>query len=351
MPRRLPARSLAAAAAVTLLAACGGSSAGQAAGAGTSASSSASTAASPSASPSASPASARPPGMIAVTTAGALVVLNPATGSVARTLVPTGVIGDEISVQSGGMVFFAVKHGCSDEIEAIPDSGGTVGMIAVGSLPAVSPDGTKIAFASQPSLTAGCVPSNPDLTPLFKLVVRTLSSGAETTYPMVASGQDNGLPAPISHLSWSPDGQHLAVSIASIQDNEGWDLALVDTQAAKYYMSGAGVSDVPVTGQPNVKDSYLREGVYLPDGSLFVSRACCAGVPVHNTSRLMWEVTPAGALVRQVAVGFPSLEHTSLDANARGTWLLYLAGHDLYVSRHGATPRKLTSGLVAAAWK
>jgi hypothetical protein len=350
MRRRLPVRSLAATAAVTMLAACGGSSsAGQAASTAASATPTASTAASPSAA--ASAGAARPPGMIAVTTAGALVVLNPATGAVARTLVPTGVIGDEISVQSNGMVFFAAKHGCSDEIETIPEAGGDPTVITTGSLPALSPDGTKLAFASQPSLTAGCVPSNPDLTPLFKLIVRTVSTGAEITYPMVASGQGSGLPAPISHLSWAPDGQHLAVSISSIQDNEGWNLALVDTAAAKYYMSGTGVSDVPVTGQPNTKDSYLREGVYLPDGTLFVSRACCAGVPVRNTSRLMWEVTTVGALVHQVAVGFPGLEHTSLDANASGTWLLYLAGHDLYISHHGATPRKLTSGLIAAAWK
>jgi hypothetical protein len=348
-------RSLAGVAALALLAACGGgSSTGQAAAtpaassasAGTTAPSSA--AASASGQPSAGFASA--PQLVAVTTAGALVVLSPKAGSVVRTLVPSGVVGDEVSVSSNGTVYFAARNGCADEVESVAATGGTPVRISAGSLPAVTPDGTKLAFASQPSLTQGCVPSNPDLTLLYKLVIRSLGTGTQTTYPMVAPGQDSGLPAPISHLSWSPDDLRLAVSIASIQDNEGWNLALVDTQTAKYYLSGAGVTDVPATGQPNARDSYLREGVYLPDGELFVSRACCAGIPVRNTSRLMWEVTTAGGFVHQVAVGFPALEHTSLSVSADGKWLLYLAATDLYVSSGGATPGKLTTGLLAAAW-
>jgi hypothetical protein len=74
------------------------------------------------------------------------------------------------------------------------------------------------------------------------------------------------------------------------------------------------------------------------------------GVPVQNTSRLMWEVSRTGALVHQVAIGFASLAHTSLAVSPDGNWLLYLAGHDLYVSPAGATPAELTSGLTAAAW-
>ena len=340
----------AATAAVALLAGCG-SSGSQAAGAGASASATASTAASASATASAATSAVRPPGIVAVTAAGALVVLNPATGAIARTLVPAGVIGDEVSVASNGMVYYTARSGCSTEIESIGAAGGSPVMITAGSLPALSPDGSKVAYASQPSLAAGCVPSNPDLTPLYKLVVRTLSTGAEVTYPMVPAGQGSGLPAPISHLSWSADNQHLAVSVSSVQDNEGWNVALVDTAVAKYYLSGGGVSYVPATGQPSPRQSYLREGAYLPSGELFVSRACCAGVPVRNTSRLMWEVSPSGAFVHQVAVGFATLDHTSLDATPSGKWLLYLAGRDLYVSQGGATPRKLAAGLIAAAWR
>ncbi len=107
---------------------------------------------------------------------------------------------------------------------------------------------------------------------------------------------------------------------------------------------------MPVTGQPDKQRSYLGGRAYLPDGDLFVSRACCGGVPIQNTSRLLWEVSTDGALVHQVAIGFASLAHTSLAVSRDGHWLLYLAGNDLYVSSGGATPAKLTGGLTAAAW-
>jgi WD40-like Beta Propeller Repeat len=344
---------LAIAGAGTLLAACGGGSSG--ASAQPTATVTATAVASPSAtaSPTASTAAGTPPAMVAVTTAGALVVIDPATGAVSRTLVPSGVLGDEISVAPDGTtVYFAHGHGgCAAEIESVPVSGGTPVMITAGSLPAISPDGTKLAIAREPLPTTGCIPNEANLTAQYKLVARTLATGAETTYHMLPAGQSSGLPAPISHLSWASDNARLAVSISSVQDNEGWNVVIVDTPAAKYYLSGAGDSDVPVTGQPNARDSYLREGVFMPNGSLFVSRACCGGVPVRNTSRLMWEVSSSGVLVHQVAIGFASLDHTSLDADTSGRWLLYLAGNDLYVSANGATPRKLASGLIAAAWE
>nr|MDQ2876032.1 hypothetical protein [Actinomycetota bacterium] len=278
-------------------------------------------------------------------------VLNPATGTAETQLVAAGVIGDEVSVSASDMVYFAVRSGCTGEIESVPLAGGTPVPITAGQLPALSPDGTRLAFASEPALgDANCVPANGDPVPLFKLVVRTLATGAQATYPMVPAGQDSGLPAPISHVSWAPDGQHLAVSVSAVQDNEGWNLDLVNTAVAKYYLRGAGVAFVLPAGQPAPQQSYLREGVYLPDGNLFVSRACCAGVPPRNTSRLMWEVAPSGALVHQVAIGFATRDHDSLDASPDGGWLLYLGGGDLYVSRGGAAPSKLTSGLIAAAF-
>ncbi len=285
-----------------------------------------------------------------MTTAGALVTLNPSTGVVQQTLVSSGVIGDEVSVAPSGLVFFAVQDGCSSTIEEVPIGGGGVAVIAPGSVPAVSPDGTKLAYASQPSLTVGCVPNTADLTALYQVKVRTLSTGATISLPPVPASQDSGLPEPISHLSWAADDQYLAVSIGQVEDNEGWNVTLVDTAQAQYYLSGTGVTAVPVTGNPTPEQSYLYEGVYMPNGDLFVSRACCAGIPPQNTSQLLWEVNTAGVLVHQVAIGFANLVHGSLDVSPDGQWLLYLAGNDLYVSQGGATPKELTSGLIAAAW-
>jgi len=333
-----------------LLAACGGGggtaqgSGGASTGAGSS----------PASTASARPAhrAARPPAVVAVTKAGALVILNSVTGSVAKTLVPGSVAGDEISVSADRTtVYFAVRHGCTDTVESIPVTGGSPQQIGTGSLPAISPDGSRLAFAQQPSLAAGCIPNDANLTSHFKLIIRTLGSANQIAYPMAAPGQDSGLPAPISHLSWAADGTRLAVSISAIQDNEGWNVVILDTSAARYYLSGPGDTPVPVTGSPSARRSYLREGVFMPDGNLFVSRACCAGVPVRNTSRLMWEVSASGTLVHQVAVGFANLDHISLDASVNGRWLLYLAGDILYVSHRGHRPKQLTTGLIAAAWQ
>ena len=88
----------------------------------------------------------------------------------------------------------------------------------------------------------------------------------------------------------------------------------------------------------------------MPGGNLFVSRACCGGFPPHNTSRLMWEVAPNGMMTHQVAIGFPAIDHVSLDVSSDGNWLLYLGGNDLYVSQGGARPSQVASGLIAAAW-
>jgi hypothetical protein len=286
---------------------------------------------------------------VAVTAGGALVTLSPSTGLVEQTLVPSGVQGDEVSVSPSGTVFFAVQNGCTSTIEETAASGGSVAVVATGSVPAVSPDGTKLAYASQPTLTAGCVPNSSDMTELYHVDIRTLSSGA-TVSLQVAAADNSGLPYPILHLSWAADSEHLAVSLAQVEDNEGMGITLVDTAQASSYLGGTGVTNVPVTGSPTPQQSYLYEGVYMPNGNLFVSRACCAGIPPQNTSQLLWEVNTAGALVHQVAIGFANLVHGSLDVSSDGQWLLYLAGNDLYVSQGGATPKELTTGLIAAAW-
>ena len=297
-----------------------------------------------------STAAAARPGVVAVTTSGALVKLDP-SGAIVTTLVSSGVIGDEISVSpDGSTVYYAAGKRCHPQVKSISSAGGTPVSIAPGLLPAISRDGTKLAFASQPQLKAGCDPSQPNFGRDYKLVIRRLRAGTERVLPLPPQVAQSGLPSPISHLSWAPDGIHLAVSTSAVQDNEGWGLYLVNISTAKYYViPGPGVRAVPVTGR-DAQHSYIREGIYTPDGNLFISRACCGGYPVRNTSRLMWEVTPRGTLIHQVAIGFVDVEHVSLAADRTGHWLLYLAGHDLWVSQGGNIPIKLATRLIAASW-
>jgi WD40-like Beta Propeller Repeat len=320
--------------------------------------------------PATRPAAAKPSassaesGILAVTSAGALVRLNPATGAVTQTLVPSGVMGDEISA-ANGTVYFTAQQGGACSVESIPEAGGTPSVIASGGEPAISPDGTKLAYAtgaypqycSVPSGDTQSVGGNPpvDAYPgrVSQLMIRTLASGQTVTIPQEPLTLE-GISQPISHLSWSADGTHLAVSLGPIQEEVGWGVNLLDVATAQYYQSGTGVTAITSATEEAAKGGYLREGVYLPDGDLFISQACCEGVgPLAkpDTSRLLLEVNQDGAVTRQVAVGYPTLTHDSLAVAANGDWLLYLGGGNLYVSKGGASPTELSNrDFLAATW-
>ena len=298
--------------------------------------------------PSATPTGTAGPGrpdIVAVTTKGALVVLDPLSGEARRILGPRGVAGGAVAVSPDGRtVYFAARHGCLGEIESVPVTGGRPRMITPGALPALSPDGKKLAFARQPGAGAAGACDHPPADD--QVVVRDLAGGGETVLPSAAR-QD--LRSPVSLLSWSPDSRRLLVSAGPAQDNEGWQLIGLDPATARYYLAAAasGGSAVPL---PGLAGSYYRDGVYLPDGNLFVNQVCCAGLPARVTSSLLLEVSPSGQFVRQVGIGFKDRDHTSLSADPSGHWLLYLSGPDLFLSLDGAAPFKLTGALIAAAW-
>jgi hypothetical protein len=269
------------------------------------------------------------------------VVLDPLTGIARKILVRGDVLPGTVSVSPDGRtVYFAAGHGCTGMIESVPTAGGRVSVIAPGVRPAVSPDGTRLAFVRTP-----CRPSATVASP--EVVVRDLAGGGETVLPAASRPSSAGM---VAELSWSPDGRRLLVSAS--RSNGYWVLAQVDLAAARYYLpsAGSGGSAVPVTG-PDAAHSYYRGGVFLPGGDLFVDRVCCsddgaAGV----TSNLLWEIDPSGRFVHRVAIGWLDRDHTSLDGDPSGHWLLYLSGPDLFLSLGGATPFKLTTGLGAAAW-
>jgi hypothetical protein len=322
----------------------------------------------PSGSGQASPSGPASPGIVAVTSSGALVVLNSSTGTTERTLVPSGVVGEELAVSpNGNTVYFTAGSGCSNEIESVPVSGGPPTSIASGVLPAISPDGTKLAFAQEPWFVPTSCAASASLSPsAYVLAVRTLSTGSQSNFPMAASTPDAGLPIPILYLSWAPDNSSVAVTMSGIQDNEGWLLNILSTASAQYYLSGSGDTEVPVTGSPDASRSYYGEAAYLPDGNLFVNRDCCQGDdpvnPAPADSNLMQEISTSGSLVHQVAIGIQDNEHTSLSVDPSGNWLLYISSSQtgispnnvpsgtLYVSQGGARPTALTTGMMAAAW-
>ncbi len=300
------------------------------------------------------------PEFVGVTTGGAVQLFSVATGMATTTLVSVSdAVGDAVAVSPGGTtVYFTVKRNCQDIIESVPVSGGVPSVVTAGALPAISPDGTKLAFAREPAsalttIQPGCKGSAGESgTPgaRYQVVVRDLETGGEKAYPAPPSSA--GLPFPISHLSWSPSGLRLLVSIGESQDNEGRDLHLLSLATAKYYLPAgdppASGADVPVTGSPDAAASYYSEGVFLPDGDIFADRVCCAGVPVRQTSSLLQEIDATGNLVHQVAIGYPKVAHSSLDGH--GDWVLYLSAHDLYAAEGKLPARLITGGLIAAVW-
>lgn len=297
----------------------------------------------PTGAPSGAAASSRGgrPGIVAVTTAGVVEVLDPGTGTAIRSLAPVqDAIGDEIAVSPDGQTaYFAIRKGCADDIESVPVSGSSQPVVvAHGALPAVSPDGTELAFVREqlaPSrnnwINFTC-PSSGVGAP--SVVVMNLSTGASRPY-WSPGGE------PIAHLSWSPGGGTLLVSLGP-----SWALATLDVA------SGGFAGRVPTTlkaAGPGLS-YYYREGVYMHSGLIFVNQVCCNGWSNRISSTVLTEVSPSGAVTHQVAIGMLSKDHTSLAVDPSGQWLLYLSGNGLYVSGNGAKPTALTNGLIAAAW-
>jgi hypothetical protein len=304
------------------------------------------------------------PGIVAVTTGGALVVLNPATGATTRTLVSGKVMGDELAVSPSGKTVYFATTGC--EIESVPVAGGGPTKITRGVLPAINPEGTELAFVREPyggfnyyTKVCGGAPAASS----FSLVIRNLATGSERSYPS-PSTVPSALPFPITNLSWGPGGRQLAVSIGTVQDNDGQGLVLISPATAKYYIPATygttTAGTVQVTSGSYADDSAYIQAAFLPDGNLFVDRNCCAGVPSpHPASNLFWIITTAGRLVQQVAPASGSRLYSSLGADQSGHWLMYLStGYSgssftpgkLFISRNGAAGVLLTTGLSSAAW-
>jgi WD40 repeat protein len=311
--------------------------------------------AAPSTSAAAGSGANRPP-IVAVTTAGVVEVLNPVSGVATAALTqPQDAIGDEIAISPDGQtVYFAVKNGCTDDIESVPAAGGTPKVVTTGVLPALSPDGTELALVREPysggpeRITYGCSSASP-ANSKAEVVVRNLAAGTEQVYPAPAGM----MTYPVSHLSWAADGKSLLVSAGAAKGVQAWDLVAVNLATAQYYLPGNSSTSadysVPVNGSySSVPGYYYREGVYLPDGDMFVDQICCdenGSADVSSTTLL--KINASGREVSQVAIGFTNQDHTSLDASQG--WFLYLSGKDLFLS-DGTKAFMLTSGLIAAAW-
>jgi hypothetical protein len=140
--------------------------------------------------------------LLTVKSDGAVETIDPESGTVLSTLVgPSPVdsmgrhLGQPTGVTAAGDVAYVAYDRPSPIIESIPFAGGTPTFVTDGTEPAASPDGTKLALWRA---TAGSGPG--------AVVVRVLATGSEQTVDPVDP------PGGIVELSWSPDGNELALS-------------------------------------------------------------------------------------------------------------------------------------------
>lgn len=304
-----------------------------------------------SAAPAESAAPGGRPGIVAVTTGGVVEVLDPETLDATRLLTGNlNAVGDQVSVTPDGKsVYFAAKQSCTSYIMRVPaDGSAKPARLASGVLPAVSPDGTKLAFIREPfsggpgpRVSYVCGGSGGAMS---QLVIMDIATGATSSRPI-------GI-LPVSHVSWAADSDSLLLSAGPV-DQAGRRVWALDTVLASgTNASGTNASGtVPVTGD-NIPASYYREGIYLPDGDLLVNRICCTPASVTPHASVILRITSGGSTVHRIAKAFPDKDHTSMAVDPTGRWIMYLAGNDLFVSHDGGTPQQVTStsGLIAATW-
>jgi hypothetical protein len=287
----------------------------------------------------------RPQALVAVTTAGGLQSLDPSTGHPVANLA-SGATGDEVSLTPDRtQVYFETAPDCFHQILSVPIGGGAPTLVAAGSHPAVSPDGTKFAYAVEP-LGPGCPGGATTTATLYYVVVQPLPSGTPSVFSLPPSLVIAGQPRTVDHLSWAPDNRRLAVSIAGGADGTQWNAFVMDTATDHYYVPDGG------TGVPVERGGgyYYRQVVFTPGGNLFANVVCCSGAKTP-TATVMAEVDLSGTTVHEISSGLTDRDHTSLDADPGGHWVLYLAGSDLVASADASAPAVVsTAGFLAADW-
>ena len=210
---------------------------------------------------------------------GAVLLLSTG-GKVIRTLVAagTGVAkwGEPVSmsvseadnaVYIGYEILTATRY--SARIERVSLDGGAPVFVADGAKPAVSPDGTELAYVRESSGRCQASRVCPPVDVNEPLVVRNLVSGSEHELPASHSPG-------VSGLSWSDDDVHLAVS----DGNGFW---AVDTSS-----TGPAASQVAIFPPANSIPPYWSDAQYRgSSGSIGVLAFCPETVGCDQTTDVL----------------------------------------------------------------
>jgi hypothetical protein len=240
-----------------------------------------------------------------------------------------------------GEVFYSLAGDCdAATIFRVPSDGqGAPASLLTGVSPAVSPDGTKLAYAVAPP--GDGAPNGRHCQ--NAIVVRDLASGSERTwrYPdtpdyAISLYQD----AVISEIDWAPDSTRLAYTLSY----EGDSVSVLDTETETDL--GQTVELVIPDGGGNSSHPAWQAGSNLL--GVFNTRfECCfddnyTGPPkallVDVDKRLPTPLLPAGRRV------------TALDFDASGAHLLFVDSGRLYRRSGTHTPVGLVPGVTSVDW-
>lgn len=160
----------------------------------------------------------RPTTAVALTRVGALVLVDTASAEVVRTLVgasPGEVVSGPALSPDGTTVFYSIdREDYTSSVRSIPITGGTATEVADGRVPALSPDGRRLAWAAN---------REPEKKGLYNtLAVRDLGSGEEVR---LGTGEPfHGGASLLEGITWAPDGERIAM----VTNFEAGDLIVVD---------------------------------------------------------------------------------------------------------------------------
>jgi len=307
------------------------------------------------------------PGEIAATEGGSVVLLDAGDGHTLRTLAthPEATTGgfpylEGVSISPDHkQVFYALAGDCGPATiyRVAADGVAPPVLFAHGISPAVSPDGSKLAYAAAvPTGAAPAAAAAPAVPPAEDgaaaadrhcqnaIVVRDLKSGAERTwrYPDTPEyGTALYHDAVISEIGWAPDSTRLAYTLSY----EGDSMSLLDTGADADLAQTREIV-VPDGGGNSSHPAWQATTGLL---GLFNTRfECCfddnyTGPPralLYNPERrLATPLLPAGRRV------------SALDFDASGAHLLFVDGGRLYRRSGTQAPVALaTSGVTHADW-
>lgn len=272
-----------------------------------------------------------------------LVVADGSTGTVQLDVpVPRGLRPLHVSVAPAGPTVYVSASGraCENELLRLALPGGAWEPLGSGDIPAISPDGRRLAFA---------LPGPPCATSP-RLVVRDLVTGRDRVWAAGSAGGPGRIPLSLLSLSWAEDSRHLAFILQYRRRSGGrkarpgdTDLRMIDVDVDV----GGRLLTSSLIEPPDEDAAYLLASFRSRFGSIAALEACCGPDPAEF--RVVSIDTTTGEQLTPLLD--PGGRLRSMDFDVTGWHLLFVTEDPERLLRwSGDEPVELGSGFLSAAW-